>query len=79
MSFTIEKSLPPPPVLGEKYPFRKMQVGDSVFIADSIANVSAVRAAACAPSIRKAGLRFSVKAEQGGCRVWRIAKKGKAS
>jgi len=51
-----------------KYPFNKMEVGDSFFTKNPRANV----AAAARMHGRRHGVKFASKVTKKGCRIWRI-------
>jgi hypothetical protein len=66
--FRIEKGVPMPSAGSnkKKYFFDLMEVGDSVFLADTPRN-------AIAPNLRiHRPMRFAIRAQNGGLRVWRI-------
>ena len=72
--FKIEKGIPFPKCNGagkpEKYPWSKLEVGDSFLIAGQDArSVSPLTSAA---SKRHKGRKYSVRTVDGGVRVWRI-------
>ena len=67
----IEKGVPVPKARTPmKYPFEKMEVGDSFFVPKSQGNVSS---AAVYWQKRHKGRRFVTRAENGGARCWRVA------
>jgi hypothetical protein len=68
----IEKNIPMPLSTrgGSKYPFLRMDVGDSVFIAGM---TPAGAGSITGHARRKAGFKFTSRAVEGGVRVWRIA------
>lgn len=72
-AYEIEKGIPAPSPQGErcKYPFRKMEVGDSFFVPCEHGNAIelAVRASARPRDEKK----FTVSRVEGGVRVWRVA------
>lgn len=73
--YDIEKDLEMPKSLGQKgrpriYPWDKMSVGDSFFVADQ--NDKGKVAVAASIYGKKHGLRLSLKNEGDGFRVWRI-------
>jgi hypothetical protein len=72
--FEIEKNVPVPPprrVPGQyKYPFRELEVGDSFFVPEAVADINKVQASA-GEARRKTKWRFSVRRVEGGCRAWR--------
>jgi len=68
----IEKNIPMPLSTrgGSKYPFLRMDVGDSVLLADlTVSRVGSITGHAR----RKAGFKFTSRTVKGGVRVWRIA------
>lgn len=69
----IDKNIPPPRDKRgpePKYPFEHLQVGDSFFVKDGIAN----RLSGAASHWRKVtGRQYRVRTVDGGIRVWRIA------
>lgn len=73
--YAIDKDVPLPDQKGKgpwaKYPFRQMEIGDSVFIPDAYG--STVRSAAHAAG-RRLGRKFCVRSKFGepGARVWRV-------
>ena len=72
MDIKIEKNVPLPLSTkgGSKYPFLRMDVGDSVLLADlTISRVGSVTGHAR----RVAGFKFTSRTVEGGVRVWRIA------
>ena len=84
----IEKGLPLPKIgKVSKYPFAKMEIGDSVFFADEEGGskskpATAAKVYAHRASKRKGKIKFAARAENGGVRIWRVdvvddANKGK--
>jgi len=72
-AFKIEKGVPvPPPKSGRyaKYPFAKMDIGDSFFASE---HPTKVRPAASWWANRHAGFKFQTRKEGDGVRVWRVA------
>lgn len=69
MSYDITSDVPMPTSARAKYPFAEMAVGDSFGVPDGEAR--RVRGAASDYG-RRNGMRFSVKAHEGGYRVWRV-------
>lgn len=71
--FKIEKGLP---VVGAKrgakpkYPFRKMEIGDSIFIDGDVGRVAAITAHAFAH--RNCEYKFMCRKVEGGYRIWRV-------
>jgi hypothetical protein len=55
----------------EKYPWSKMQIGDSFFVPNKITSV--MSAAAVTAAKRNPGTKFSVRQMTDGVRIWRIA------
>lgn len=74
----IEKGLPLPKAgKKSKYPFAEMEVGDSVFFADTdggSGSKPAIAAKVYAHRNQKtvSGLKFSARSENGGVRIWRV-------
>lgn len=73
MSFDIEKNhVVPASLTGlgrrEKYPWSKMEVGDSFFVENG--NLRKVAGAACHAG-RRSGKKFIARAVEGGVRAWR--------
>lgn len=70
--FKLEKHIPAPPKA--KYPFSKMEIGDSFYVADCDIKITAVRVAASDYAIKHPTFAFRVQRSVGndGCRVWRI-------
>ena len=69
----IEKGVPMPKKNssgGYKYPFIKMEVGDSLFIPSTEADIIKVRSAAFGFG-RLNKMTFTTLSVDGGCRVWR--------
>ena len=71
--FKIEKDIPLPDRIGSgrarKYPFSRMEVGDSFF-----APVAGNRIhSAVSQFSKRTGMKFTVKKVDGGCRVWRLS------
>ena len=70
----IEKNIPTPEGSGSgrpaKYPFTKMEVGDSVFIAGGRQGCNELNAAKVYAN--RTGKRFSSRTVDGGLRIWRI-------
>ena len=69
--FVIEKNVPIP--LGHaaaKYPLREMEIGDSFFV-PGIGKASDFSASYMAG--KRLGRKFTIRAVEGGIRVWRIA------
>jgi hypothetical protein len=75
--FIIEKNIKMPSAKTkkrkhfEKYPWSKMQVGDSFFVPNKL--TSAISAVAVGASKRNPGMKFSVRQMTDGVRVWRTA------
>lgn len=65
----VEKGVQLPQNKGLKYPFRNMEIGDSIFI-----NKPRGYVATMAYSVAKRiGIKVSTREENGGTRVWRVA------
>jgi hypothetical protein len=76
----IEKGVPLPPNYNQpgkgrpaKYPFRKMEVGDSFFLAGDKRVCGSVSSSCHHLTMRHPEFRFTVRKVEGGYRVWRIA------
>lgn len=78
----IESGIPLPPYNTKrerksKYPFARMNVGDSFFVPttnETFDNIRhAVYAAACHYAKRNGGGRYKTRAVPGGLRIWRVA------
>ncbi len=68
----IDKDIPPPSETRgrpAKYPFATMEVGDSFLSPEPVARMSP----AASYAGKRGGMRFTVRAEGAGARVWRIA------
>lgn len=70
----IEKNIPLPPKRN-KYPFNKMEIGDSIFCAGK--NTKLLRASVFSASAQWAkrnnkGVKFTSAKEGSGIRIWRI-------
>lgn len=73
--FKIEKGVPVPKSGGQgigKYPFNKMEVGDSVFFSGSKYSIGAVRTASLNWA-RYNGKKVMSRKEGDGVRIWRVA------
>ena len=72
--FLIEKSIPVPLGAGRQggvlYPFRDMDIGDSIFVAGQ----ASTDGAACSARnlAQRSGLKFTSRTVDGGVRIWRI-------
>jgi hypothetical protein len=76
MAFVIEKNVPIPAsrVRTSGYPFREMVVGDSFLVPASQEQLKAVKNRLSSASRnfgKKSGVKFTVRQEDGGVRVWR--------
>ena len=71
--YEIERNIPIPEPRGSKakYPFREMEVGDSIFIIAPV-SYSEVYSAVLQAS-KTSGYKFVMRAVDGGRRVWRVA------
>ena len=70
--YKIEKGFPVPDTRGmRKYPWRKLEVGDSFFVAGG--TTALVSPSASGFSKRNPGLQFTCMQVEGGVRVWRVA------
>jgi hypothetical protein len=70
MSYEIEKGIPIPrsSEYEAKYPFSKMEVGDSFSVEERRESVaSAARSYGC-----RVGKKFSIRKEGNGMRIWRV-------
>ena len=71
--FKIEKGVPMPDNRNygaTRYPFRQMEVGDSLFVpGQTTATFSGVPGGWA----RRAGFKFACRTVEGGVRVWRVA------
>jgi len=70
--FEIEQGTPIPDAKGghpEKYPWSKMNIGDSFFIAADKKRINPL----VPPKLRGAGFKISIRKVEGGLRVWRVA------
>ncbi len=71
--FKIDRKVPMPEITGRgappKYPFREMQVNDSFFIPKGNNRSLATRASIAGKAL---GYRFTVRAVEGGVRIWRV-------
>ena len=70
-SFKVEKGVPFPEVMsGSKYPFARMEVGDSFSVSeDDLKRITSVRTSAQ----KKTGFTFSVRKFGSAYRCWRTA------
>ena len=69
--FTIEKNVPMPKTSRvSKYPFDKLEVGDSFLVAGGKKGTVAAAANAAAKRLER---KFTVRVVEDGVRVWRIA------
>ncbi len=71
----IDKDIPLPPKKGgpgrgRKYPWNEMEVGDSFLLMAK--NMPSASAGATTTG-RRLGFKFTVRAENGAFRIWRIA------
>lgn len=72
--FKIEKDVPMPKVYNGRtcrYPFAEMRIGDSFFVAESVATSNSVGSSVHYFRKKNKSVKFAVRREQGGCRVWR--------
>jgi hypothetical protein len=69
----IENSIPIPPMAGTKqiYPFKDMEVGDSVFIPE--ANHDSKIVSAAKMHFWRTGKKWTAKIVDGGIRIWRVS------
>ena len=73
----IDRGIAPPAPRGRKYPFRRMNPGDSVFYAGDFTHLNACKAYMAAKTIQKRdGIEFQgkrvIENGQAGVRIWRI-------
>lgn len=74
MAYKITKKVPLPKRTKNRYPFRKMDVGDSFLVTfDDAVNINTVRSAASHFARRTGLARFTVSVEENGLRVFRVA------
>lgn len=72
--YKIEKNIPIGKVEGRtKYPFARMEVGDSFFAKGDKKKVNSVTVAAATFKKNNAGYNFTCRTNNEGVRVWRIA------
>lgn len=67
MIFTVDKEVPVPPHGNAKYPFGDMEVGDSFYAKmkrNTVASAASVHG-------KRSGMKFIVRNEGDGVRVWR--------
>ena len=76
--FTIDNGIPVPDsaragrsATGSKYPFADMAVGSSFGVPD--AKPSTLRSACAVYAKKHTGVKFAIRAVEGGTRVWRTA------
>lgn len=72
-AFKIDTGIPLPPraTAPDRYPFPEMDVGDSFFVPEEVLKRASVQAASLRAG-KRYGCKFSTRAVEGGCRVWRI-------
>ena len=72
--FKIEKDVPTPTETQRtaKYPFGKMEVGDSIFISSEESPPSGSYSASSYYALRHPELKFTTRKVEGGYRIWRI-------
>ena len=66
--FLIEKNIPIPDKRAWKYPWKEMEVGDSIFIKGK--SINALTATGLR-YLKKDGWDFAMRTVDGGVRVWR--------
>jgi hypothetical protein len=73
MTYKIDKGIPLPksPIQGSKYPFREMEIDDSVFFEDQYHSITSIRSA-ITYARKSTGWEFTTRKQKGGIRVWRI-------
>lgn len=73
--FDIQSDIPPPDFTGRgrpfKYPFYKMDVGQSIFVQHETTKCKAAMAARSYG--RASGTKFAARPEADGVRIWRVA------
>lgn len=71
--FPVESDIPVPKRMraGSKYPFVKLEVGDSFFVPKESQRAKIVRNAAD-DYAKRHGVKFRVLQVEGGCRCWRV-------
>lgn len=71
--YQIDKGIPLPPIAPVKYPFSKMEVGDSILDTKATTpNKSKMRQAAVAFG-KLHNQQFASRVHKGGVRIWRTA------
>lgn len=66
----VESGVPVPSAHGRRWPFAQMNVGESIVVEKALYT----RAAGSAYAVgRKHGMKFSIRQEAGGVRIWRTA------
>lgn len=65
----IDKGVPVPEKMGNKYPFSEMEVGDSFYVDGATPNQLQNAASYWR---KKAGYKFVARRENEGARIWRI-------
>lgn len=74
--YVIEKNIPVPPGNHSKYPFAKMEVGDSFLVKSEGKEpknlISSIRQASY-NCTKKSGMKFRARIEGENVRVWRVA------
>ncbi|MGL5397943.1 MAG: hypothetical protein ACRDBQ_22135 [Shewanella sp.] len=70
--FEIEKNVPIPDGYTKKmkYPFKEMEVGDSIFFTESV--MKSARSYSHSFGLRY-GVKFTTRLVHGGMRIWRVA------
>ena len=71
--YKIEKNIPIGVVNQTKYPFSKMEVGDSFFVKGDKKKITAVTVAATTYKKNTEGTNFISRRNESGVRVWRTA------
>ena len=73
--YTIESNIPMPASqrgAKEKYPFSKLEAGQSFLVAEEGTKLNNVRTACTYAQKRMEGRKFICRAEGSGVRVWRV-------
>jgi len=74
--YAIDKGIPAPTgTLLDRFPFAKMEIGDSFFVPKADASDSTVRQYTARYLKEKPGVAYKVGTVEGGVRVWRVEPK----
>lgn len=73
--YKIEKGVPTPHKTDRVYPFSQMEIGDSFFIPNLSTSDGRYQSVSSAGrgQFKRHNKKFSMRSENGGVRVWRIA------